>query len=126
MRKPNASNPKTNSHGRDAISPDVASACHVKHSPLSGAKTMTIEFTKDELYEINDAINEVVGRMLQEGQTEQEIQYLSLARLWASWQRVTLEMHGTADTPAMKRMAHLIEIAITNPKKLLQPTRGQS
>lgn len=84
---------------------------------------MIIEFSRDELYEINDAINEVVGRMLQDGQTPAEINYHSLARLSAIWQRVTVAITGTAETPAMERMLPLIAIAINNPKKLINPFR---
>lgn len=84
---------------------------------------MIIEFSKDELYEINDAIGEVVGRMLRDGQTQAEIDYHSLARLGAAWQRVTVAIHGTADTPGMTRMLPLIAIAMDNPKKLINPFR---
>ncbi|MDP3511431.1 MAG: hypothetical protein Q8S20_01670 [Sulfuritalea sp.] len=111
---------------RDAISPDMTSAFHVKHSAeqsLTGAKTLKTEFTKDELYELNDALNETVGRMLQEGQTPEEIKYRSLACLWNAWLKITIEIHGTADTPAMKKLAALIDIAIDHPKTLISPTR---
>lgn len=84
---------------------------------------MAIEFSKDELYEINDAINEVVGRMLRDGQTPEEINYHSLARLGTAWQRINVAIHGTADAPGMKRILPLIAIAINNPKKLIEPTR---
>lgn len=77
---------------------------------------MAIDFSRDELYEINDAIGEVVKRMMDDGQTEQEIRMRSLDRLWSAWQKVTTEVCGTAETPGLQKMKPLIEIAIANPK----------
>lgn len=103
MRESSESKPKTETRSRDAISPDMG-------------KAGGLHFTKDELYEVNDAINEVVGRMLNEGQTDHEIKLRSLARLWSAWQKVTNEVCGTAETPGMQQIKPLIEIAIANPK----------
>ena len=85
---------------------------------------MKTAFTKEELYELNDAVNETVGRMLRQGQTPAEIDYQSLAYLWSAWQKICIEIHGTADTPGMKRQKPLVDIAIANPKKLIDPTRS--
>lgn len=85
---------------------------------------MAIDFTKDEIFELNDAINEVVGRMLRDGQTPEEIDYHSLRNLWTAWRRITVELHGTANTPAMERQSNLISIAMAHPKNLINTTRS--
>lgn len=79
---------------------------------------MALTFTEDEGYEVNDAIHEVVSRMLNEGQSPEEIKYHSLARLWSAWRKITAETLGTADTPGMLEVAPKIEAAIAKPKRL--------
>ena len=103
MRNESNSKPKSEQRSRDAISPDVG-------------KAGGLHFTSDELYEINDALNEVAGRMMKDGQTALEIELHSLARLWSAWQKVTAEICGTTDTPAVAKFKPLIEAAITHPK----------
>lgn len=78
-------------------------------------KKPPIEFTEDELYEVNDAIAEVVHRMISKGQTEQEIKHSSLKVMWHAWKKVAIASLGTADTTAFREMEPEIEEAIKNP-----------
>ena len=62
-------NDTTNSAGCSPCTPEA----HQRSERLS------VTFgSKEELYELGDAINEVVKRMLEEGQDELEIKYESL------------------------------------------------
>lgn len=83
---------------------------------MSSERHTVIEFSKEELYELNDAIGEVVHRMLNEGQTPQEIKYRSLLRLGTAWQQITVAIFSTVKTPAMELMLPCIANAVNHPK----------
>lgn len=75
-------------------------------------------FTKNELYEVNDALHEVVTRMCEQGQTEIEIREQSLAHLWSASKKVTTMILGDADTPGIRNHEPAVLAAIAKPKKL--------
>lgn len=77
-----------------------------------------MSFTREELYEVNDAIHEVVTRMCTQGQTEIEIREQSLQHLWNSQKKVTVMLLGDAETPSIKNHEPIVREAIANPKKL--------
>ncbi len=77
-----------------------------------------MSFTREELYEVNDALHEVVTRMCEQGQTDIEIRERSLARLWSASKKVTVMLLGDADTPGIKNHEPAVLTAIANPKKL--------
>lgn len=83
---------------------------------------MAIQFSELERYELNDAINETVKRMLNDGQSTQEIEMQSLRHLWSAWQKVTFEILGTTDTYGMREMAPMVQAAISEPKLLKSKT----
>lgn len=70
------------------------------------------------LYEINDALHEVVVRMCEQGQSDIEIRERSLAHLWDAAKKVTTMMLGTSDTPGIKNNEAAVLHAIANPTKL--------
>lgn len=78
----------------------------------------TKTFTRFELYELNDAIHEVVNRMCDQGQTDIEIQERSLENLWGAQKKVTFLLLGETETPGIKRHEPKVLDAIANPKKL--------
>lgn len=77
-----------------------------------------MNLTKDELYEINDAINEVVERMCTRGQTRLEIKHRSLANLWSVWPKVVEQVLGTTDTPGLRGIEPKVLENIRRPKIL--------
>lgn len=74
--------------------------------------------TREDLYEINNAIHEVVTRMCVEGQTAIEIRDQSLRKLWTASKKVTIMLLGDDDTPAIKTREPIVEQSIANPKPL--------
>lgn len=80
-----------------------------------------IPLTREEFYEVNDAINEVVQRMLQHGQSAQEIEMESLRHLWSAWVKLTTGVFGNPDTPGLQEIAGAVEEAISNPRQLDPP-----
>jgi hypothetical protein len=79
---------------------------------------MPVQFSDDEFYEVNDAIGEVVHRMVHAGQTDSEINHQSLARLWSAFDKLSAERFGTSDTPGRQSMVDAVREAIDNPKRL--------
>lgn len=77
-----------------------------------------MSFTTQELYEVNDALNEVVTRMCEQGQTDIEIREHSLRHLWSASKKVTVMLLGDADTPGIKNHEPIVLQAIENPKSL--------
>lgn len=77
-----------------------------------------MSFTKNELYEVNDALNEVVTRMCEQGQTEIEIREQSLRHLWSASKKVTVMLLGDDNTPGIRNHEPVVLQAIANPKKL--------
>lgn len=69
----------------------------------------------DEQYEVSDAINEVISRMVTVGQTRQEIEARSLPILWAVAKRMTEEAFGTWQTPGILHAQAAVEAAIAAP-----------
>ena len=83
-----------------------------------------MSFSKNELYEINDALNEVVTRMCVHGQTEIEIKEDSLRHLWNASKKVTVMLLGDDDTPGIRDHEPIVLNAITNPKLLQKSPMG--
>ncbi len=77
-----------------------------------------MSFSKSELYEINDALHEVVTRMCVQGQTQIEIREQSLRHLWNSSKKVTVMLLGDDETPAIRDHETIVFDAIANPKLL--------
>ncbi|EFL5392026.1 hypothetical protein AA919_004259 [Escherichia coli] len=77
----------------------------------------TVTLSETQLYELADAANETLMRMLREGQTREEIRYRSLAVLWSAMKAMTEAMHGTADTPGMQNIEPEVLAAIKRPKR---------
>ncbi len=101
-----------------ASSPAVAgNSMYLTHAQQSSATT-AMSFTNDELYEVNDALREVVTRMCEQGQTEIEIRERSLGHLWSASKKVTVLLLGDADTPGIKNHEPVVLHAIASPKKL--------
>ena len=55
---------------------------------LSAAMNDMGPLTDDELWELNDALNEVIYRMLKQGMTDVELKYDSLAVMWRIQRRI--------------------------------------
>jgi hypothetical protein len=73
---------------------------------------------EDERYELSDAINEVMSRMVVMGQTEAEIRYRSLAVLWDIAKRQTEQAFGTWETPGLLGIRAAVEAAIATPTRI--------
>lgn len=79
---------------------------------------MNLELKRDELYEINDAIGEVIARMLRDGQTKQEIGYSSLRVLWEVKKKVTFAVLEEENSPGILEQEPKILRAMQCPKIL--------
>ena len=77
-----------------------------------------MSFSRHELYEINDALHEVVTRMCVQGQTAIEIREHSLCHLWNASKKVAVMLLGDDDTPAIRDHEPVVLDAIANPKLL--------
>lgn len=75
-------------------------------------------FSRSELYELNDALHEVVTRMCERGLTDIEIQEQSLAHLWSASKKVTVLLLGDSDTPGIRSFEPAVMAAIAEPKRL--------
>lgn len=73
--------------------------------------------SENELYEINDAIAEVVRRMVEEGQDEVELRNDSLKTLWRAWGKINVAVCGTDDTPGRAAWAPVVEQAIRDERQ---------
>lgn len=74
--------------------------------------------SEDERYELSDAINEVMSRMVVVGQTEAEIRYGSLSVLWGIAKQQTERAFGTWETPGMLGIREAVEAAIVAPRRI--------
>lgn len=75
-------------------------------------------FNRLELYELNDALHEVVTRMCDRGQTDSEVREQSLAHLWSALKKVTILLLGDSNTPGIRNFEPTIIEAIANPRIL--------
>ena len=55
-------------------------------------KTFTLTVTENQLYELNDAANEVITRMLRDGQDETEIKLRALPELWGAFKAISMAL----------------------------------
>ena len=78
----------------------------------------TLNFTERQLWELTDAIGEVMHRMMQTGQTPIEIREQSLAVLWATQVAISKTMFADQDTPGIEAIRPQVEQAIASPKVL--------
>ncbi len=77
-----------------------------------------MSFTRNELYEINDAPHEVVTRMCERGLTNIEIRERSLTHLWSASRKITEMLLGDLDTPGRRNYGPIVLEAIANLKRL--------
>jgi len=77
----------------------------------------TVTLSETQLYELADAANETLMRMLREGQTREEIRYRSLAVLWSANKALTVAIVGTDDTPGLREIEPEVLAAIKRPKR---------
>ena len=92
----------------------------------SAYKESATSFSKEELYEINDALHETVTRMCVQGQTEIEIKEKSLLHLWSATKKVTVMLLGDSDTPGIRNHEPLVTKAIANPKVLMKKAQANN
>lgn len=76
-----------------------------------------LTLSQNQLYELSDAANEVMQRMLREGQSDEEIKLHALRNLWGAYQALHLAILGTLDTPATQGLTPKVLQAISNPKR---------
>ncbi|MBA4059841.1 MAG: hypothetical protein C0470_05600 [Verminephrobacter sp.] len=76
-----------------------------------------LTISQDQLYELNDAVNEVLERMLRDGQDAAEIKLRALPNLWNAFKAVRLALLGTLDTQGMNELEPRVLAAIANPKQ---------
>ncbi|KRB35091.1 MULTISPECIES: hypothetical protein [unclassified Acidovorax] len=76
-----------------------------------------LTLSQEQLYELNDAANEVLERMLRDGQDAAEIKLGALPNLWAALKAVRLALLGTLDTPGMNELEPRVLAAIASPKR---------
>lgn len=86
----------------------------------------TFEFTEHELYELNDALHEVICRMIGQGQIAQEIENDSLRVMWSVMKKVTKASLGMDDTPGLQMLAPKIEATIAHPKLIERRLHDQA
>lgn len=78
--------------------------------------THTVTLSQNQLYELSDAANEVMTRMLRDGQNETEIKLRALSELFGAFKVLQLAMLGTLDTPGMNNLEPQVLKAIAHPK----------
>lgn len=83
---------------------------------------MDFKFTQEQAYELNDAIYEVLQRMLREGLDDAELRVNALAELWGAYKALYLTMVGSLDTPGIQDLEPQILAAVANPKRRAAPT----
>lgn len=80
--------------------------------------SLHLTFSRAEMYEVNDALHEVIERMCTDGQTEAEIEYKSLRVMWLAQVQVLHVLLGPDETPGEKTWRAIVEDNIANPKIL--------
>ncbi|RTL26804.1 MAG: hypothetical protein EKK47_19955 [Burkholderiales bacterium] len=104
---------------RSASPDDVAARCIEHTAALDAASTTALkDFSRDELYEVNDALNEVIHRMCKQGQTPQEVDYRSLSKMWSAQRKLIAQLLGPGDTPGLQQIRPLVEANIAKPRRL--------
>jgi predicted metal-binding protein len=103
-----------------AASPDeVAARCIKQTAAQDGAaKPALQDFSRQELFEINDALNEVIHRMCLQGQTPQEMDYHSLSKMWSALRKLTEQLLGPGLTPGLEQLSPLVQANIATPRPL--------
>jgi len=76
-----------------------------------------LTLSENPLYELSDAANEVIQRMLATGQSDSEIKLCALPNLWEAYRALHLAIVGTLDTPAIRALEPHVLDAIANPKR---------
>jgi hypothetical protein len=104
---------------RSASPDDVAASCVEQTAALDAASTPALkDFNREELYEINDALNEVIQRMCKQGQTPEELKYHALRNIWSAAQKLTAQLLGAGDTPGLQQLRPVVEANIAKPRRL--------
>ena len=104
---------------RSASPDDVAASCVEQTAALDAASTPALkDFNREELYEINDALNEVIHRMCKQGQTPEELKYHALLNIWSAAQKLTAQLLGAGDTPGLQQLRPVVEANIAKPRRL--------
>ena len=78
-------------------------------------KTFTLTVTENQLYELNDAANEVITRMLRDGQDETEIKLRALPELWGAFKATSMALLGTTETPGIREIEPRVLAEIARP-----------
>lgn len=78
---------------------------------------MDFKFTQTQAYELNDAVYEVLQRMLREGLDDAELRVNALAELWGAYKVLHKAMLGSDATFAIQQLEPLILAAMSNPKR---------
>lgn len=76
-----------------------------------------LALSQNQLYELSDAANEVIQRMLRDGQSDVEVKLHALRNLWGAFQALHITLLGTLDTPAIQALEPTVLQAIANPKR---------
>ncbi|MFZ1499524.1 MAG: hypothetical protein WAT33_06825 [Giesbergeria sp.] len=76
-----------------------------------------LTLSENPLYELSDAANEVIQRMLVDGLNDAEIRLRALPNLWEAYRALHLAIVGTLDTPAIHELEPRVLNAIANPKR---------
>lgn len=98
---------------------DVAARCIEQTAAVDAASNPVLkDFSRDELYEINDALNEVIHRMCKQGQTPEELKYQALKNIWSAARKLTALLLGPGDTPGLQQMRPLVVANIAKPQRL--------
>ena len=78
-------------------------------------RTFTLTVTENQLYELNAAANEVITRMLRDGQDEAEIKLRALPELWGAFKAISMALLGTTDTPGIREIEPRVLAEIARP-----------
>ncbi|WP_404299057.1 hypothetical protein [Alicycliphilus denitrificans] len=78
---------------------------------------MYLKLTLHQSYELNDAVHEVLQRMLRDGLDNAELRVNALAELWGAYKALHLAMLGSDATYAIQQLEPQILAALANPKR---------
>lgn len=87
---------------------------------------LDMNFTPDELREINDALSTAVQRMLDEGQTPQEIEYQALAIEWFAQRKCVEKLLPGAEPDWLIERDEQVKAAVASPKCRSEPQTDET
>ncbi len=77
--------------------------------------TKLVALTNDQLFELNDAAMATITRMLELGQTQDEVRRQSLARLWEARNEIVEAVNGPGGTFRQAELEAKVRAAIQSP-----------